>query len=244
MLARYKADSDKYTIEERQISCRATWSLRFDVNEANQVHAYLCDLRHLPHSEQKYWKSCNEPPIAPISRRTVENDFLNRPSDQISPVQKIQILLRNWNENNYSYWKLRNDDLLNKVSTPYINNRDEWGREFLNLSKLIIEGFEINHLRTLLDKKSITYDRHDKSLNLIEKLLRCNSSNERDFRLQGLRDAQLIRTKLEAHASKKTANSLAKDALKKHDSFTEHFNNVCEKIICELQIIEKTMKSA
>lgn len=244
VLAKYRADSEKYTVEERQIICRATWSLNYDVNEENQVHAYLCDLRRLPYAEQIYWKSFNESPKASISRRAMENDFLGRPTDQIPPVQKLKILLRKWNEKKHSYWKLRNDQLLNKVSTPYTNSRDEWGREFLNLSKLIVEGFEINNIRTLLDKNSIAYDRHDKSLTLIEKLLGGNSRNNRDFRLHGLREAQLIRTKLGAHASQKTADSLAKDALEKHGSFTEHFNNVCEKLVCELQIIEETMKSA
>ena len=243
VLAKYKADSDKYTVEDRQIICRATWSLYYDVNEESQVHAYLCDLRNLPNSEQIYWKSFNESPSAWISTRAMENDFLNQPTDNVPPVQKILMLLRNWKSKKYLHWSLRNEILLKKVSTPYTTSRDEWGREFLNLSKLVIEGFEVERVRALLDEYSMSYDHNDRSLVLIEKLIQCCSSQGEDFRLSGLREAQLIRTKLEAHASQKTANSLANRALKEHGSYTAHFNNVCEKIICELQIIEKTMNS-
>ena len=40
VLQRYKSDPTKYTLEERSISCRGTWSLQtYDINEAGQVHA-------------------------------------------------------------------------------------------------------------------------------------------------------------------------------------------------------------
>ena len=65
VLSKYKADRDKYTVDEvlRFISCRGAWELKsYDVNDAGQVHAYLCDLRHLPNQEQLHWKSHNEEP--------------------------------------------------------------------------------------------------------------------------------------------------------------------------------------
>lgn len=55
VLLKYKGDSDKYTVGERDIHCRGAWRLRgYDVNEAGQVHAYICDLRYLPFQEQLY----------------------------------------------------------------------------------------------------------------------------------------------------------------------------------------------
>ncbi|WP_446808486.1 hypothetical protein ACH50O_14495 [Methylomonas sp. 2BW1-5-20] len=77
VLLKYKADPDKYQIESRSIHCRGGWFLKsFDINEAGQVHAYLCDLSHLPYAEQLYWKSFNEPPKAGISTRAYRSDFL------------------------------------------------------------------------------------------------------------------------------------------------------------------------
>ena len=78
VLLKYKADRDKYTVDEvRQfISCRGAWGLEsHDVNDSGQVHAYLCYLRHLPYQEQLHWKSHNEEPKGTISKRAFENDF-------------------------------------------------------------------------------------------------------------------------------------------------------------------------
>jgi hypothetical protein len=45
------------------VSCRSAWHLPgYDVNEAGQIHAYICDLRQLPYSEQLYWQSFNVEP--------------------------------------------------------------------------------------------------------------------------------------------------------------------------------------
>ena len=48
VLSKYKADREKYHLEERLISCRGSWSLEYDINEAGQVHAYLIDFRPSP----------------------------------------------------------------------------------------------------------------------------------------------------------------------------------------------------
>ena len=69
VLSKYKADSDKYRLDERTISCRGAWSLKsYDVNEAGQVHTYIIDLRYLPYQEQLHWKAHNEPPKGTISQ--------------------------------------------------------------------------------------------------------------------------------------------------------------------------------
>jgi hypothetical protein len=56
VLRKYKADTEKYTLEERSISCRQAWHLEtYDINEAGQVHTYLIYLSRLPYQEQLYW---------------------------------------------------------------------------------------------------------------------------------------------------------------------------------------------
>jgi hypothetical protein len=76
VLSKYKTDKDKYAVGERRITCRSAWSLGgYDVNDAGQVHAYICDLRNLPYSEQLHWLGYNEEPKAPISERALVNDF-------------------------------------------------------------------------------------------------------------------------------------------------------------------------
>jgi hypothetical protein len=76
VLSKYKTDREKYTIGERDVSCRAAWFLRgYDVNDAGQVFAYIVDLRKLPYAELLHWKSFNEPPKDGISERAYINDF-------------------------------------------------------------------------------------------------------------------------------------------------------------------------
>jgi hypothetical protein len=63
VLAKYKADPEKYRLEDRSISCRNSWYLKtYDINDAGQVHTYIVYLSQLPYEEQQYWKSFNEWP--------------------------------------------------------------------------------------------------------------------------------------------------------------------------------------
>jgi hypothetical protein len=89
VLLKYKGDRDKYTVGPRDIDCRAAWTLRgYDVNEAGQVHAYICDLRNLPYSEQLHWASYNEAPKASISERAFRQDFKGEFTSQTDPPSK------------------------------------------------------------------------------------------------------------------------------------------------------------
>lgn len=76
VLHRYKADPEKYDLEDRSIHCRGTWSLTtFDINSARQVHTYLRYLRMLPYKEQIYCQSFNEWPKGSLSERAIATDF-------------------------------------------------------------------------------------------------------------------------------------------------------------------------
>ena len=171
VLLKYKADPDKYTVGERDIGCRASWTLRgYDVNDAGQVHAYICDLRNLPFGEQLYWLSYNEDPKAGIYKRAVVNDFEGQFVDFSPPLSQLIRIARNWNEKRSPYWTLRDQSLLEKISTPITASREEWGEAFMDLSKLIVEGFEVAYLRRRLEASAISYEQNDKSIVLLEKL--------------------------------------------------------------------------
>ena len=69
VLHRFKADPEKYTLEDRSISCRNAWYLKtYDINEAGQVHTYIGYLADLPYEEQLYWQSFNVWPKGSISK--------------------------------------------------------------------------------------------------------------------------------------------------------------------------------
>ena len=115
VLSKYKADRDKYTVGERDVSCRAAWHLEgIDVNKAGQVHAYICYLRRLPFEEQLHWLSFNEPPKASISKRAFLNDFKGEWVTFMEPLRKVLSIVRRWHSDKVTWWTLRDEKLLDR----------------------------------------------------------------------------------------------------------------------------------
>ena len=138
--------------------CRAAWTLRgYDVNEAGQVHAYICDLRNLPYSEQLHWASYNQMPKATISERALASDFRNKWSPHADPLQDVLSIIRRWADNNVPWWRLRERTLLERLSTPRTASRDEWAEAFMDLSKLVIEGFDVKTIRAKLEGLKLAF---------------------------------------------------------------------------------------
>jgi hypothetical protein len=237
VLSKYKTDRDKYTVGERDIQCRASWRLQaYDINEAGQVFAYICYLRSLPYSEQQHWASFNEEPKAGISERAITNDFQGEFTTFISPLQQVLGSIRIWNNNNVYWWKLEEYSLLNNVSVPITSSRDEWSEAFMDLSKLIIEGFETKKIRKKLDEANLAYDKQEGSIVLLEKLITKDLGEE--AKLPGLRTVQKIRSKVKGHSRNSEAKLIEKEVLTRHETFKSHFEYICGLVAEELSIIE------
>jgi len=240
VLSKYKTDKDKYTLREREVSCRAAWYLKgIDVNEAGQVHAYICDLRRLPYEEQLHWVAHNEEPKASISERALINDFHGEFVHFSEPPAKLLSVIRRWHDEKVAWWTLREEKLLEYVHTPLTASRDEWAESFIDLAKLVVEGFEVNPIRKKLDVLGIAYDSEkDRSIALFEKLLNADGHDE-PKRLTGLRTVQSLRSKVKAHAGGSEAAELAQKALTEHETFTKHFKHVCTLVLEDLATIEQ-----
>lgn len=240
VLLKYKADRDKYTVGERYVSCRATWHLKgIDVNEAGQLHAYICDLRSLPWEEQLHWLSFNEPPKTSISNRAIINDFKGEFVTFMDPLQKILSVIQRWKDKKTIWWVLRDEKLLDRVNTPLTNSRDEWAEAFMDLAKLVVEGFETKSIRKKLDMVDILYQKEDRTIALLEKLLNIDNLSNEPRKLVGLRMVQLLRSKAKGHAGGSEAEQLAEDALVEYETFSNHFRHICAQVADELETIEE-----
>ena len=240
VLLKYKADREKYTVGERDVSCRTAWHLEaIDVNEAGQVHAYICYLRRLPYSEQLHWLSFNEPPKTSISKRAVINDFEGRFVSFMEPLSKVLSVVRHWHDEKVAWWTLRDEKLFERVNTPLTASRDEWAGAFMDLAKLVVEGFEIKPIRAQLDVAQVPYEKGDKTIALLEKLQSNDETSGEINRLVGLRTVQLLRSKAKGHVGSSDAYQLANDALMEYETFTNHFRHVCTQVSYELETIEK-----
>lgn len=238
VLSKYKTDREKYTIKDREISCRAAWHLKgYDVNEAGQIHAYICDLRNLPYSEQLHWQSFNIEPKIGISERAFVNDFEGKFVSFSHPREEIMSIARRWHERSFGWWKLRDPDLLNRGNVPLTSSKDEWADAVMDITKLVIEGFDTKMIRQQLDMVGATYDKGDRTITLLEKLMDFDRHIDDPFRLEGLREAQRIRSKIGGHIRGTEAQQIQGAALLQHGSFAEHFTNLCQRIATELEAI-------
>lgn len=239
VLSKYKTDREKYTIKDREVSCRTAWHLRgYDVNEAGQVHAYICDLRALPYTEQLHWLAFNVEPQAGISERAIINDFQGDFVTFRHPREEVMSIARRWRDRKVEWWTLRDPDLMDRANVPLTASKDEWAEAIMDLSKLVVEGFETKPLRQRLDSLSVEYSDNDRTLALLEKFLNVGRHRDEQIKLAGLREAQWLRSKLQGHARGTEAAQAAKDAIAKFSSFNGHFSDMCARISVELQSIE------
>jgi len=76
-------------------------------------------------------------------------------------------------------------------------------------AKLVVEGFETRAIRAQLDAAQVPYDKEDKTIALLEKLLNKAGVAEAVQKLDGLRTVQLLRSKAKGHAGGSEAEQLA-----------------------------------
>lgn len=239
VLSKYKTDRDKYTVGEREVTCRGAWYLKgIDVNEAGQVHAYICDLRQLPYEEQLHWLAHNEDPNTTISKRAYVNDFEGEFVHFAEPLPQVLSIVRRWHESKVIWWVLRDERLLERVNTPLTASRDEWAEAFMDLAKLVVEGFETSAIRAKLDEAKIHYAKEDRTIALLEKLMNKDAAPDASKKLTGLRTVQNLRSKAKGHAGGSEADALSHDALLEHETYTGHFKHVCTLVAEELKAIE------
>ena len=245
VLQKYKGNPDKYRVSDKYIDCRNVWSLEYGINDAEQVFAYIYKLRGIPYQEQLHWKSCNERLKTGISERTYKTDFLGEwPDDEeATPLENIRNILQKWSSSDSSWWKLRRESLLDSVTMPHGDNSEEWGKAFKKLSILIMEGFNQKYIEKVLRDNQISIPKNPKSLMLIEKLLNRMNLLENNTKLDGLKTAQKIRSKVDAHFTGSEGEQLMSKALQEHGSYASHFEHVCRIIVDDLKLIEKAFTS-
>lgn len=113
----------------------------------------------------------------------------------------------------------------------------------MDLSKLVVEGFETKFLRAALDKLGESYMREEKSISLLEKLVATKNPYGGPATLEGLRTVQYIRSKVKGHAGSSEGKAIVQDVLAQHGTYAEHFKQVCALIVDDLQSIEAALST-
>ncbi|HVB57401.1 MAG TPA: hypothetical protein VNE63_13390 [Candidatus Acidoferrales bacterium] len=231
VLTKYKADSEKYRLEERSISCRGGWSLQtYDINEAGQIHTYIVYLRNLPYEEQLYWKAHNEKPQKSISKRAFETDFEGKWHQEYDPLESLKGALHDWNRLQVPWWELRAEKLPDQVHYSVTSSHDEWANEILHLDQFVIEGFETKWLRNEAQRLGRSPDARLQSLSLVEECLIGMGYADNDARkiFGPLKNAHHLRSKLRGHASGNEAEEIRNQILAEYGSYNKHFRALAE----------------
>jgi len=246
VLRKYKADPEKYTLEERSISCRGAWHLEtYDINEAGQVHTYLIYLSRLPYEEQLYWKSFNEAPKDSISRRAFTNDFQGEVWREYEPLSSLKHRVDRLCMEAVPWWTLRAHELMGKVHYPVTASPDEWAEDILALDQLLVEGFEEKWLRQKAVALGRAPDAQSRSLKLIEECLIGLGFDQHDALkvVVPLRELHDLRSKLKGHAAGETARALRSKAMSDHGSYKDQFKALCAECDSALEVIESALNA-
>lgn len=250
VLLKYKSFRAKYTLDDRKITCRGGWELNtYDMNEAGQVHTYLCYLGDLPYKEQLHWKQFNEKPKVGQSERSIRTDFLGEWDESFDPLRNLKERVNELRSDSYPWWQLRGGDAtLNKVTYPNSESRDEWTDEIMNLDQLLVEGFDEKSLRSIANNLGCENVKDLRSLKLIEAILcKIGCSEDRAKNAMGpFHDLHNLRSKVRGHVAGSEAEQIHEETLMRFRTYKGHFASLCEScnksIEFLMQVIGKSSK--
>jgi len=231
VLNRFKGDPEKYTLEDRSISCRGAWYLKsYDINEAGQVHAYIWDLSNLPYDEQLYWKAFNEWPKAPISERAHRTDIEGDWYTEYHPLDALKRKIRTLDKRKPAWWNPRGEDLIDSVLAPATDSPKEWGDEVMALDQCLVEGFLDKPLRKMAEAKGRVLEPTWRSLKLLYEILVASSISAEDAKqiLAPMRKLHELRNEIRGHATSEKNAVAIREARTSHGNFRTHFFHLAE----------------
>ncbi|WP_175700352.1 hypothetical protein [Burkholderia ambifaria] len=243
VLHRFKADPDKYSLDDRSITCRNAWYLKsYDINEAGQVHAYIGDLARLPIEEQRYWQSFNEWPNGSISKRAYENDILGEFSSEYDPLSRMKFKIGKLNAAPPDWWQPRSEGHMDAARYPATDSVLEWANEIMAFDQVLVEGFQVKPLRKLLESTGRKAEANWGSLRMVAELAVVSGMtvDEAKALLTPLSRLHALRSILKAHSSVEEKDKEARQARAAHGTFRAHFKDLtaqCDRSFDEIMRI-------
>ena len=214
----------------------------YDVNEAGQVAAYICDLRHLPHEEQLYWAIYNEEPKAGLSERAITTDFAGQWPEEVTSRERLVHILQRWAACDVEWWKWRPDDVPNvRIVVPRTGSRNEWAASIGRLYTDVIEGFGVKELRVVLEEEGGEVDKSWRSRVLLERILSAKGELQDGQSLAAFQELIEARNLGAAHAGESKFREFSQRVLAEHDTYAAHFECLCDSLADDLTLVDQAM---
>lgn len=233
VIHKYKADPEKYRLEHRSIYARGGWYLKsYDINEAGQVHVYLCDLANLPYNEQLYWQSFNEWPKAGISERALQTDFYGSFSKIPDPLSDLKLEIAKLDELQPDWWSPRGKAAADTLQYPITASPEEWANAILALDQLVVEGFVVRALRQRIESAGGVFDKEWRSLRLLREALMVAVLDESKAKalIEPLKETHALRSKVKGHLAEGERFVIVKEMRAKYGSLAAHFRAIVSEV--------------
>ncbi|PZT27439.1 hypothetical protein A7Y00_21960 [Stenotrophomonas maltophilia] len=172
-----------------------------------------------------YWRSFNEWPKAPISKRALENDFQGQFSSEYDPLQMLKYKIRQLDEAPPPWWKPRGSELSDAARYPATDSVSEWGDEILALDQLLVEGFLQRPLQKLAAEAGRMIDKQWQSLRLLQDYLEAQGCNAEEAKvvMEPLARLHKLRSVLKGHGAPSERTAASKQARTEHGTLRAHF---------------------
>lgn len=240
VLHRFKADPERFTLEDRSITCRNAWHLKtFDINAEGQVHSYIGYLADLPYEEQLYWQSFNEWPKGSISERAHQTDILGKFDTTYDPLNALKHTIRKLDKSPPEWWKPRGEALSDATRYPATDSPKEWADEILALDQFLVEGFLGKPLRILAESAGRKLDQNWGPLKVMQEVLVAKGRSETEAKavVAPMQRVHSLRTEVKGHATTDKRRDAEINARTKHGNFRSHFTQLaaeCDEALNEV----------
>lgn len=240
VLHRFKADPEKYRLEDRSINCRNAWYLKtYDINEVGQVHTYIGYLANLPYEEQLYWQAFNEWPKGSISARAHQTDIVGDWHHEYEPLGALKHTVSLMDKSPPSWWKPRGDALRDAVRYPATDSVKEWGDEVLALDQYLVEGFLLKPLREISEAGGRPIEQKWAPLRVLQEALSAKgcSKDEAKTLVLSMQRLHALRTEVRGHATTDKKRKAESSARTTFGTLRAHFTQLvtdCDKALAEI----------
>ena len=240
VLIRFKGDPERFTLEDRSITCRNAWHLKtYDINEAGQVHTYIGYLAKLPYEEQLYWQAFNEWPQSSISERAYQTDIRGEWYTGYDPLNSLKHTVQKLDKSSLEWWNPRGDALSDATRYPVTDSPKEWADEILALDQFLVEGFLDKPLRLQAEAAGCKLEANWRALKIIQEVLITKGFAEKEAKsiVAPIQRLHGLRTEIKGHAAPAKKRKAETEARTNHGSFRAHFTHLaaeCDKALNEI----------